>query len=54
MNRNISYFELGNKPNVDVVGIAVSMWEKYEFETIFSSNDVMNIQYGIFKGFRHR
>ena len=40
------YFELSIKPNFDIVGIAVFMW-KNDFETISTSNYVMNIQYGI-------
>ena len=28
--------------------------EKYNFETIFTSDNVMNIQYGIGKGFGYR
>ena len=30
------------------------MLEKHEFETIFTSKDVINIQYGIDKGFEYR
>ena len=48
------YFEMSSKPNVDIVVIAVSMWKIYEFETIFTSNDFMNIQFGIDKGFGYR
>ena len=33
--------------NVNILGITVSMWKQHDFETIFSSNDVMNIQDGI-------
>ena len=54
VNKNIFNFELSIKPNVDIYGIVVSMWEKHEFETIFTSNDVMNIQDGIDKGFGSR
>ena len=44
------HFELSSKPDVDIVGIKVYMWVKHEFETIFTSNDVMNIKYVIGKG----
>ena len=30
------------------------MWENHDFETVFTSNDVMNIQYGIGKVFSSR
>ena len=52
--KNIFYFELSSKPNFDTVGIAVSMWEKHESETIFTYNDVINILYGIGNGFGYR
>ena len=42
--KNILYFELIINPNVDIIGIKAYMWEKYEFETIFNSNDVMNFK----------
>ena len=47
------YFELSSKPNGDILGIAVTMWKK-DFETIFTYNDVMNIQDSIEKGFGSR
>ena len=40
--------------NVDIIGIAVSMWKHHNFETTFTYDDVMNIQYSIGKGFRYR
>ena len=52
--KNIFYFELSSKQNVDIEGITVSMQKKHQFETIFTSNDVMNIQYGIGKVFGSR
>ena len=52
--KNLFCFELSSKPNVDIDGITVSMWGKHEFETIFTSNDVMNIQGGIGKRFGYR
>ena len=44
MSKNIFYFEIISKPNIVILGITVSMWEKHYFETIFTSNDIMNIQ----------
>ena len=49
--KNIFYPELSIKPNVGILGIKVSMWKQYDFGTIFTSNDVMNIQYSVGKGF---
>ena len=49
VNKNIFYFELSSKPIFDILSITVSMWGKYKFETIFTSNDIMNIQYVIVK-----
>ena len=51
VNQNMFYFELSSKPNVDIYGITVSIYKKREFETIFTSNYVMNIQYEIGEGF---
>ena len=48
---NIFYYELGSKPNVDILGITVSMYKQHNFETIFTSNNIMNIQYAIGKVF---
>ena len=42
-----NYFDLSSEPNVDIVDITVSIWNKHEFEEIFTSNDVINIQNGI-------
>ena len=44
MNKSIFHFELSNKPYVGILGITVSMWTLHDFETIFTYNDVMNIQ----------
>ena len=52
--KNIFYFELSIKPNVDILGIKVSMLKHYDFETIFTSNDVMKILDAIGKGFGYR
>ena len=49
VNKNIFSFELSGKSNVDTLGITVHMWKRHEFETIFTYNDVMNIQYVIGK-----
>ena len=54
MNKNSFYFELSSKPNFDTLGIALSMWKCHDFETILTSNDVMNIQYDIRKEFGSR
>ena len=48
------YFKLSSKNNVDILGITVSMWKQHDFETIFNSNNIMNIQYTIGKGFGYR
>ena len=37
------YFELSSKTNVDIICIAVSMQKRHDFETVFTSDDVMNI-----------
>ena len=44
VKNNIFYFELSSKPDVDILGISVSMWKNHGFETIFTSNFVINIQ----------
>ena len=49
--KNIFYFELSSKPNFDLDSITISMCKTHVFETIFISNDVMNIQYGIGRRF---
>ena len=36
------YSGISFKPNFDILGIAVSMWNPYDFETIFTYNDTMN------------
>ena len=48
VSKNIFCFGLSSKPNVGVLGITVSIW-KHGFETIFASNDVINIHYSIGK-----
>ena len=48
------YFELITKPNVEIIGITVYMWKRYDFEIIYTSNDVMNIQDAIGKVFGYR
>ena len=48
------YFELSFKPNVDIVGINVSILKRNDFENIFTFNDVINIQYSVGKGFISR
>ena len=51
MNKNIFYFELSSKTIFYILDIAVSMWKHHDFETIFTSNDVMKVQYVIGKIF---
>ena len=51
VNKHILYFELSSKPSVEILGVKVSMLKQHDFETIFTYNDVMNIQYDIGKGF---
>ena len=49
--KNNFYFEFISKPNVDTIVITVYMWKQYDFETIYISNDVVNIHYTIGKVF---
>ena len=44
-------YEVSSQHNIDVLGIILSMWKIYNFETIFSYYDVLNIQYVIGKEF---
>ena len=48
---NIYYYEVGSKPDVDSIGITVSMRKQHNLKTIFTSYDVLNIQDAIAKGF---
>ena len=43
VNKNIFHFELGFKPNVDIIGIIVSMCKRNDFETIFTSKNAMKV-----------
>ena len=54
VNNNINYYEVSGKPNVDIIGNTLSMWKQHNFETIFTSDDVLNIQDAIGKGFGSR
>ena len=54
MNKDIFYFKPIIESIFDMLGITVSIWKKNDFESIFTSNDVMNIQYGIREGFGDR
>ena len=54
VNKNILYFELSSKLNVDIDSIILSIWKKHDFETIFTSNYFTNIQDGIGKEFGSR
>ena len=51
VKNDIFYYELSRKSNVYIIGITLSMWKQHNFETIFTSNDVLNIQDEIEKGF---
>ena len=42
------------KPNIEIIGISVSTWKYNNFETTFTYDDVLNIQYYIKKGFWYR
>ena len=53
-DQNIFYFDIGFKPNSDIIGITVSMQKHHDFEIIFNSNNVMNIQDVIGKRFGSR
>ena len=44
VNKNIFYYELNNKPNVDVISITVYICKQHNFESIFTSNCALNIQ----------
>ena len=50
VNKGIFKFELTFKTNVNMIDITVYMWKRRDIETIFTSNDVMNIQNYIGKG----
>ena len=50
-NKNY-YYEVNSKPNVDIIGITVFMWKQPNFETIFASEYVQNMQCSNGKGFR--
>ena len=54
VNNNIYYYKSSSKPNVEIIGITISMWKQNDFETIFTSDDVLNIQDAIGKGFVSR
>ena len=51
LNNNIYYNKVSSKPNIDIIGIIVTLWENYNFETIFTSDDILNIQYAAGKIF---
>ena len=43
-------YELSSKHNVYIIGSTLYIWKQHIFETIFTFNDVLNIQYAIGKG----
>ena len=51
VKNNIFYYEVSSKSNYYIIVITLYMWGKHNFETIFTFNDVINIQYAIGKGF---
>ena len=54
VSNKIYYYGVSSKPNVGIIGISVSMRKQHNFEIIFTSEDVLNIQYAIGKGFGYR
>ena len=54
VKNNTYHYEVSSKTIVDIIGITVFMWENHKFETIFTSDDVLNIQYAIGKLFGSR
>ena len=51
LNNSFFYYELTSTTNSYIIGITVSIWKQHNFETIFTFNDVLNIQYDIGNGF---
>ena len=51
---NSYYYEFVSKTNIYIIGITVHMWEKHNFENLFTCDDVLNIQYSIRKVFGYR
>ena len=49
VNNDIYYYEFMSQPNFELIGITVSMWKQHNFENIFNSDDVLNIQDSIGK-----
>ena len=43
VNNNIYYDKVSNKPKKFIIGITLSMWKQHTFESIFTSDDVLNI-----------
>ena len=54
VNNNIYLCGASSKPDFDIISITVYMWGKHNFETIFISDDVLNIQDSIRKVFGSR
>ena len=48
------YFELTSKTISDIIGITLFIWKQHNFEIIFTSNYVLNIQYEFGKSFGSR
>ena len=45
VKNNVFYYELSSKPNVDIIVITVYLWKQHNLETIFTSNNVMNMKF---------
>ena len=55
VNKNIFHFKLSSKTKILIYLVLQYLFGgKHDFETILTSNGVMNIQYGIGKGFGSR
>ena len=48
------YYEVSSEINIYIIGNAVYVWKKHNFETIFTSDDVLIIQYDIGNRFGYR
>ena len=54
VNNKIFFCKVINKPNIDILGITISMWKQQIFETIYTNYYVLNIQDTTGKGFGSR
>ena len=51
VNNNIYYYEVISKSNVHIIGLTVFIPKQHKFGVIFTSDDVLTIQYVIGKVF---